>query len=199
MLRMTTMLLGAGALDPYPTSLARRDGGDFGSAQGARKELCEHIVTDEGRGAGPKSARPFGVVLGSPPDCVASLVRDHQPGLRDAPCREASKDNHGAQSWSDTGLTLAACAEGEDTTVPIPAETSSGAVAAVNEPAPVASEKAMPITTAAPETPPAPKLTSSTAKAAPPAKATPEPSPKSEPSPPAKEECLPEHREMGHC
>ncbi len=101
-------------------------------------------------------------------------------------------------------LALAACAQSEETTVPDAGETSSGAVSAVNEPASVAPEGPTPSPRVAPATL-APKLPSPTAKAAPPtkpaplAKAAPKPSPKSEPSPPAKQECLPEHREMGHC
>ena len=41
-------------------------GGDFGPAQGERREPCQSIVTDDRRRAGPKSARPFGVASGSP-------------------------------------------------------------------------------------------------------------------------------------
>lgn len=101
-------------------------------------------------------------------------------------------------------LALAACAQGEETTAQLADETSSGAAAAVNEPASIAPETPMPSPGAVAATS-APKLPSPTAKAAPPAKApppakaAPKPSPKSEPSPPAMQECLPEHREMGHC
>ncbi len=39
----------------------------------------QRIVTDEQRCAGPKSARPYGVALGSPSDSVALLVRATSP------------------------------------------------------------------------------------------------------------------------
>ena len=59
--------------------LAHPDGADFDPVQEARKELCEHIVTDERRGNGPKAARPCGVASGSPSDCVAPLARLPDP------------------------------------------------------------------------------------------------------------------------
>lgn len=101
-------------------------------------------------------------------------------------------------------LALAACAQSEESTAQVADETSSGAVAAINEPASIAPETPMPSASAVAATS-ALKPPSPTAKAAPPtkpaplAKAVAKPSPKSEPSPPAKQECLPEHREMGHC
>ena len=100
-------------------------------------------------------------------------------------------------------LALAACAQSEESTPPVAEQTGSGAVAAVEEPGSVAPEVPTPSPSAVPATP-APKLPSPTATTAtstapaPLAKAAPKPSPKSEPSP-AKVECLPEHREMGHC
>ncbi len=56
-----------------------RDGANFGPVQGARREPCRCIVTDEQRSNGPKVARPGGVVMGSPPDSVASLARATSP------------------------------------------------------------------------------------------------------------------------
>jgi hypothetical protein len=59
------------ALERRAANLHHLDGADFGPAQEARKELCEHIVTDERRSDGPKAARPGGVATGSPSDSVA--------------------------------------------------------------------------------------------------------------------------------
>jgi hypothetical protein len=39
------------------------------------------IVTDERRGNRPKSARPFGIALGSPLDVVAPLVHATSPAV----------------------------------------------------------------------------------------------------------------------
>ena len=101
-------------------------------------------------------------------------------------------------------LALAACAQGEETTTQLANETGSGAVAAVNEPASIAPETPMPSASAVaaastPKLPPPTVKAAPPAKASSPAKAAPKPSQKSEPSPPAMQECLPEHREMGHC
>ena len=57
----------------------RRDGADFGPAQGARREQWGPIVTDEQRSDGPKSARPFGVALGSLLEFVVTLARGQGP------------------------------------------------------------------------------------------------------------------------
>ena len=56
-----------------------RDGVKFGQARGVRRELCQSIVIDEQRRAGPDLARPCGVALGSPPDSVAPLARTTSP------------------------------------------------------------------------------------------------------------------------
>ncbi len=56
-----------------------RDGANFGPVQGARRERCHSIVTDEQRSNGPKLARPEGVVLGSPLDSVTPLARAPSP------------------------------------------------------------------------------------------------------------------------
>jgi hypothetical protein len=47
-------------LDPYSTTSAHRDGADFGRMQGARREPCQCIETDERRSSRPKGARPPG-------------------------------------------------------------------------------------------------------------------------------------------
>jgi hypothetical protein len=65
------------------------------------------IVTDEGRHNRPKSARPFGVVLGRLLDVVAPLVRATQPGRRAAPSQQASQDDQDASNWVGQALSCA--------------------------------------------------------------------------------------------
>jgi hypothetical protein len=67
--------------------------------------MLAHIMTDEQRSNRPKSARPFGVALGSPLGASQRLPGADGPALRAAPAQQASQSDHGAHSRSGLGPT----------------------------------------------------------------------------------------------
>ena len=89
------------ALEPFRPRLSHPDCADFGQVKGARRELCAHIVTDERRGNGAKSARPGGVASGSPSDSVASLARVPDPHCATRLAEELPEAIRVAQSRSE--------------------------------------------------------------------------------------------------
>jgi ABC-2 type transport system ATP-binding protein len=60
-------------------------------------------VTDEQRGNRPKSARPSGVDLGTPPGASRRLRGADGPALSAASAHQASEDDHGGSSWVKQG------------------------------------------------------------------------------------------------
>jgi polyhydroxyalkanoate synthase len=76
--------------------------------QGAKRERCPCIVTDEQRSSRAKAARPAGRPE-QPAGRRRGACTGHQPALHPTPCQRTAPVDHGVQTWSKVGLALLSC------------------------------------------------------------------------------------------